>query len=114
MRKSGDEATELAGIQLSDAEIQTLSRILMKRQAALSLRVAAVFVIVLVAIPLLNLYAPSQMSTPVGAFSLTWLIVGILFFPLTWLLSTYFVSQSEKIESETSDASALLGERGAK
>ncbi len=103
MRKEGDGATEL-----SVTEIQTLTRILMKRQAALSLRVAAVFVVLLVAIPLLNLYASSVMATPVGPFSLTWLIVGILFFPLTWVLSTYFVRQSERIESETSDAQALL------
>ena len=109
MRKEGDGATEL-----TVAEIQTLSRILMKRQAALSLKVTAVFVTILIAVPLLNLYAPSIMATAVGPFSLTWLIVGILFFPLTWVLSTYFVRMSEQIESETSDAQAMLREAEAK
>lgn len=77
-----------------------LSKKMMKRQLRLSLAVAFVFVVVLVGLPLLNLYRPQLAKTDVGGFSLTWLILGVLFYPLTWLLSTLFVKGSERIEEK--------------
>lgn len=73
---------------------------MMKKQAALGLRVSLVFLVLLIGIPLFNLYFPQQAATPVAGFTVTWLILGILFFPITWLLSIYFVRESEKIEAE--------------
>lgn len=72
----------------------------MRRQAALSLRVAAIFVLLLIGLPLLNLYAPDLAATKVGGFSITWLILGVLFYPITWVLSLYFVNRSEALETE--------------
>ncbi len=75
-----------------------LSKKMMKKQLRLSLSVAIVFVVVLVGLPLFNLYAPDLAKTDLGGFSLTWLILGLLFYPLTWMLSSWFVRGSEKIE----------------
>jgi uncharacterized membrane protein (DUF485 family) len=72
----------------------------MKRQAALGLRVAAVFIVMIVGLPLFNQYFPTLAATPVFGFTLTWLFLGVGFFPITWLLSAYFVRESDKIESE--------------
>jgi uncharacterized membrane protein (DUF485 family) len=82
---------------------------MMKKQAALGFRVSFVFLVLLIGIPLFNLYYPQLAATPVAGFTLTWLILGILFFPITWLLSIYFVRESEKIEAE---AAAFAHEAG--
>lgn len=76
-----------------------LVRTIMRRQAALGLRVAAVFVLILVGLPLLNLYLPDLMGTHIGGFTLTWLLLAVLFYPVTWLLSWWFVKGSDGIES---------------
>ena len=78
-----------------------LASLVMRRQAALSLRVAVVFLLLLVGLPLFNLYAPQLANTRVLGFSVTWLFLGILFFPITWLLSAYFVRESDRIEGES-------------
>jgi uncharacterized membrane protein (DUF485 family) len=77
-----------------------LSKKMMKKQLRLSLSVAVVFIVVLVGLPLVNLYLPDLAKTNVGGFTITWLILGVLFYPLTWILSTWFVKGSEKIEAE--------------
>jgi uncharacterized membrane protein (DUF485 family) len=74
--------------------------LVMRKQASLSLGVAAIFVAILIALPLVNLYAPKLAATPVGGFSLTWLVLAVLFYPITWLLSTYFVNASERVEAQ--------------
>ncbi len=70
----------------------------MRRQARLGLRIAAVFVLILVGLPLLNLYLPETMGLRVGGFTLTWLLLAILFYPVTWLLSWLFVRGSDRAE----------------
>ncbi|MEI7985248.1 MAG: DUF485 domain-containing protein [Armatimonadota bacterium] len=77
-----------------------LSRRMMKKQLRLSLSVAAVFVVILVGLPLVNLYLPDLAKARVGGFTLTWLILGVLFFPLTWILSSWFVKGTERIDAE--------------
>lgn len=77
-----------------------LSKVMMARQLKLSLRVAAIFILVLIGLPLLNLYAPQVAATNVGGFTLTWLVLGVLFYPLTWVLSQWYVKDSERIEEE--------------
>lgn len=73
---------------------------MMKKQLRLSLSVAAVFVVILVGLPLVNLYLPDLAKARVGGFTLTWLILGVLFFPLTWILSSWFVKGTEQIDAE--------------
>ena len=70
----------------------------MRRQARLALRIAAVFVLILVGLPLLNLYAPEAMAARVGGFTLTWLLLALLFYPVTWILSWLYVRGSDREE----------------
>jgi uncharacterized membrane protein (DUF485 family) len=79
-------------------------RRLMRRQGALGLRVAAVFLAVLIGLPLFNQYYPKAATTPVAGYTLTWLLLGIAIFPVTWLLSAYFIRESDRIEAEASVA----------
>ncbi len=90
--------------QLSPDEQARLARYMMRRQGALSVRVAAVFVVLLLGLPLANLYSPGLASMSVLGFPLTWLFLGILFYPITVLLSIYFVRHSDRIEAETAQS----------
>ena len=72
----------------------------MRRQSALSLKVAAIFVLLLIGLPLVNLFAPELVATKVGGFTFTWLFLGLLFYPITWAMSFIFVRRSDEIEAE--------------
>lgn len=86
--------------ELSGAEQEALLGRLMKKQARLSIGVACGFISLLIAIPLINTFAPTLAAKSVGGFTLSWLVLGVLFYPLTWLLSGYFVRRSDRIEEE--------------
>jgi uncharacterized membrane protein (DUF485 family) len=86
--------------KLTPEEAERLMHRVMWRQARLSLAVAAVFIAILVLIPLVNLFAPTVASTPVLGFTLSWLALGVLFYPITWALSAFFVKRSNELESE--------------
>ncbi|OWU64727.1 MAG: hypothetical protein CBB60_008350 [Armatimonadetes bacterium Cent15-Ar3] len=85
---------------MDDAQKRELTNRLIKRQLNLSLRIAAIFVVILVGLPLLNLFLPDLAATNIGGFSATWLVLGVLFYPLTWVLSSWFVKGSEKLEAD--------------
>ena len=95
---------------LTDEQHRRLAQVIMRRQAALSLRVALIFIILVLGLPLVNYYLPQWANTPVFGFTATWLFLGVLFFPITWLLSYYFVRQSDRIEAECADWRTVLGE----
>lgn len=86
-----------------------LLRSVMRRQAGLSLRVAAVFLGIIFILPLVNLYAPELAATNIGGFSLTWLILGVLFYPITWGLSAYFIKRSNALEDAIVSEQEKLG-----
>ncbi len=77
---------------------------LMRRQLRLSIACAATFVIVLLGLPLLNYFAPELMSKRIAGFTLTWLILGVLFFPFVWAIAYYFIKRSIALEEEGSHA----------
>ena len=60
---------------------------LMKRQLKLSISCAAAFLLLLFGLPLLNYLAPEFMAQRVGGFTLTWLMLGVLFFPYVWIIA---------------------------
>ncbi len=95
--------------QLSSADHERLAHAVMRRQSALSLRVAGVFVVIIFGVPLFNHYLPDLAATPILGFTLTWLFLGVLFFPLTWLLSAYFIRESNRIEEDCADWRTVLG-----
>lgn len=77
---------------------------LQRRQFRLSLACAAAFLAALLALPLLNYFAPALMARRIGGFTLTWLLLGILFFPLVWAIAWIFIRRSialERQEAET-------------
>jgi uncharacterized membrane protein (DUF485 family) len=95
---------------LSEADIRDLTARVMKKQAGLSIRVALVFLVIVFVLPLFNWLNPGLAQTQFLGFSLTWLILGVLFYPLTWILSGYFVSQSNAIETQiATDEEKILG-----
>ena len=81
---------------------------LMRRQLRLSLLCAASFLVVLLGLPLANYFLPELMATRVFGFTLTWLILGIAFFPLVWAIAWIFIRRSIALEeAEVAEAHAL-------
>ncbi len=73
---------------------------LMHRQLKLSIACAAAFLVVLLGLPLANYFAPALMATRVGGFTLTWLMLGVLFFPAVWGISWFFIRRSIALEDD--------------
>jgi uncharacterized membrane protein (DUF485 family) len=71
---------------------------LMRRQLRLSIACAATFLVALLGLPLLNYFAPELMATRIAGFTLSWLLLGVLFFPLVWVISFYFIKRSIALE----------------
>jgi uncharacterized membrane protein (DUF485 family) len=71
---------------------------LMRKQLRLSLVCAASFLIVILGLPLANYFAPELMATRILGFTLTWLILGIAFFPAVWLIAWVFIRRSIALE----------------
>ena len=74
--------------------------LLMRRQLQLSIFCAAIFLIALLGLPLLNYFAPELMAKRVIGFTFTWLLLGVLFFPLVWVIAYYFIKRSIALEHE--------------
>ncbi len=83
-----------------DIHSEEFLRLLMRRQLRLSVLVAFAFGIVLLGLPLANYFAPDLMATRVAGFTLSWLILGVLFFPFVWVLSWIFIRRSTALENE--------------
>jgi uncharacterized membrane protein (DUF485 family) len=86
--------------EISEAEAEKITSKVMRCQLALSLRVASIFILLLFGLPLVNTYAPEVANQRVFGFTLTWLILGVLVYPVTVLLAFYFVKNSDRIETE--------------
>ncbi len=85
-------------------------RALMRRQLRLSLGCAAAFLVALVGLPLANYFFPDAMAARVFGFTLTWLVLGVLFFPLVWLIAWVFIKRSIALE-EREVAEVKTGEQ---
>lgn len=77
---------------------------LMRDQLKLSVACALCFAVALVALPLLNYYEPELMARRVAGFTLTWLILGVLFFPFVWIISYVFIKRSIALENAEAQA----------
>jgi len=71
---------------------------LMRRQLRLSIACAAAFLLALFGLPILNYLAPEFMVQRVGGFTLTWLVLGVLFFPYVWIIARIFITRSMRLE----------------
>jgi len=75
-------------------------RTLMRRQLQLSIVCAAAFLVVLLGLPVANYLAPAFMATRVAGFTLSWLLLGVLFFPAVWAISWFFIRRSIALEND--------------
>jgi uncharacterized membrane protein (DUF485 family) len=75
-------------------------RSLMKRQLKLSISCAGAFLVLLFGLPLLNYFAPELMARRVGGFTLSWLVLGVLFFPYVWIIAKFFITRSMALEND--------------
>jgi len=88
----------------SDIHSEPFLRQLMRRQLRLSVACAGTFLIALLGLPLLNYFFPELMATRVFGFTLTWFILGVLFFPFVWIISYVFIKRSIALEEEEAAA----------
>src|SRR5687767_13215737 len=83
-----------------DVHSEAFLQRLMKGQLRLSISCAAAFLIALLGLPLANYFFPEFMARRIFGFTLTWFILGVLFFPLVWLISWIFIRRSIALEEE--------------
>ena len=81
-----------------DMHSESFLHSLMRKQLRLSLLCAASFLIVLFGLPLANYFLPDLMATRIFGFTLTWLILGIGFFPGVWVIAWIFIRRSIALE----------------
>src|SRR5438445_2979088 len=96
-------AEERTGGPEAGSHDRELAAALMRRQAALGVRVAALFLVLVLGLPLVSYFAPDWGQQPILGFPFSWLVLGLLFYPVTWALSAYFVRASERLEAEQAE-----------
>ena len=84
---------------LSPEDQERMLKSIMSRQARLSIRIAAVFIALLIGIPIFNWQFPVAAARSTFGFTGAWFLLGIMFFPITWVLSGYFVKKSDQLEA---------------
>jgi uncharacterized membrane protein (DUF485 family) len=82
----------------TDIHSEPFLRSLMARQLKLSIACALMFLVALLGLPLANFFWPELMTTRVFGFTLTWFVLGVLFFPLVWIISYFFIRRSIALE----------------
>jgi uncharacterized membrane protein (DUF485 family) len=98
-------APEPAASEL-DIHSESFLHLLMRRQLKLSIVSALAFLVALLGLPLANYFWPELMATRVFGFTLTWFVLGVLFFPLVWIISYMFIRRSIALErSEVEEVS---------
>jgi hypothetical protein len=96
---------DVPGGELRDLEEQTpvgeiFLGALMRRQLALSLRVAATLVVALGAQPLVAWLWPAYGAIRVSSIPLPWLVLGVGSYPLMIAIGLYYVRHAETIDDE--------------
>ena len=101
-------------LEIPEADRARLARALMRRQGGLGLRVASAFLVLVLGLPLVNDLTPETANLGLGGFTLSWLFLGVLIYPITVALSFYFVARSNRIEAEFVDWRATLAAEEAR
>ena len=81
-----------------DIHSEDFLRTLMRRQLRLSMACAAAFLVALLGLPLANYFFPEFMAARILGFTLTWFILGVLFFPFVWMIAYVFIKRSIALE----------------
>lgn len=77
-----------------------LVRGLMRAQLGLALRLGGSLLVVVVAIPLLAVLFPSVAETTVFGIRITWIVLGLLAYPVLYLTGLLFVRLAENAERD--------------
>jgi uncharacterized membrane protein (DUF485 family) len=94
-----------------DIHSEDFLRLLMRRQFWLSIACATTFLVALLGLPLLNYFFPELVAIRVFGFTLTWFLLGVLFFPLVWGIAWVFIRRSIALEeSEVEEVESEKGE----
>jgi len=94
-----------------DMHSESFLHSLMRKQLRLSILSAASFLLVLLGLPLVNYFFPELMATRIFGFTLTWLLLGIAFFPAVWLIAWLFIRRSIALEeAEVAEVKSTDGE----
>src|SRR5438309_1029076 len=96
-----------------DMHSEEFLRALMWRQLKVSVTCAVAFLIALLGLPLANYFFPDFMATRLFGFTLSWLVLGILFFPMVWVIAYLFIKRSIALE-EAEAAEAIVTKEKAK
>lgn len=75
-------------------------KLIMARQLRLSLALFGVFVVILMGLPLMNYYLPSLANYRIWGFTLSWLLLGVFFYPITWAVAYIYVKRSLNLEHQ--------------
>lgn len=86
-----------------DIHSESFLHLLMARQLKLSITCAVMFLIALLGLPLANYFAPELMAKRVFGFTLTWFLLGVMFFPLVWVIAWVFIRRSIALEKAEVD-----------
>jgi uncharacterized membrane protein (DUF485 family) len=81
-----------------DIHSESFLHSLMRRQLRLSILCAVAFLVGLLGLPLANYFLPELMAVRIFGFTLTWLILGLAFFPAVWLIAWIFIRRSISLE----------------
>ena len=83
-----------------DVHSEAFLRRLMRGQLRLSIVCAAAFLVALLGLPLANYFFPELMARRIFGFTLSWFILGVLFFPLVWAIAWLFIRRSIRLEEQ--------------
>jgi len=89
-----------------DIHSESFLHSLMRKQLRLSILCAASFMVALFGLPLANYFWPEFMATRIAGFTLTWLLLGVGFFPAVWVIAWVFVRRSTAMEREVEEDAA--------
>jgi uncharacterized membrane protein (DUF485 family) len=96
-----------------DIHSESFLHSLMTRQLKLSIACALTFLAALLGLPLANYFWPELMAARVFGFTLTWFVLGVLFFPFVWIISYVFIRRSIALErSEVEEVEREKGRKG--
>jgi hypothetical protein len=104
-RTVGADPSELARIELEEQGPigEALVRGLMRAQLAAALRLAAVVAVALGGLPLLFAFAPALARFRLFGVALPWLLLGVVAYPLLFLVGAAYVHLAERNEQEFTD-----------
>ena len=87
-------------VERVDIHSEAFLRRLMRGQLRLSIACAACFLVALLGLPLANYFLPEFMAQRIFGFTLSWFVLGVLFFPLVWGIAWFFIRRSIALEEE--------------